>query len=328
MTQPQAQDDHAERVGVVLMSYGTPTGPDDIESYYTDIRRGRPPTPEALADLTRRYVAIGGVSPLAEITEDQRARLASELDAIEPGRYEVRLGFKHADPKVEATAQDFVDDGFRRLVGLVLAPHYSSASVGGYVAQLRAGAEAGAGHGQTPGQLDVRTIESWAAEPTYIDFLAEDLRTRVATMVAELDGDRHVRVLFTAHALPQRVIDAGDPYADELRTTAEAVVDAAGFGRHDWQIAWQSAGRTPEPWLAPDIVDVIDQLGSDDDIGGVIVCACGFVADHLEVLYDLDIEAAGRASAIGLAFDRSASVADDAAVISALAHRVHDLAST
>jgi ferrochelatase len=128
--------------------------------------------------------------------------------------------------------------------------------------------------------------------------------------------------------VPQRVIDAGDPYTDELRTTAETVADTAGFGRDDWQIAWQSAGRTPEPWLGPDILDVIDQLGADDDIAGVVVCACGFVADHLEVLYDLDIEAAGRASAIGLAFDRSASVADDAAVISALAHRVHDLAST
>jgi ferrochelatase len=308
---------HADRVGVVLMAYGTPKAPGDIEEYYTDIRRGRPPTLEALADLTRRYDAIGGISPLTRITEAQRARLVEALDAIEPGRYEVRLGFKHTDPKVEATAAGFVADGYRRVVGLVLAPHFSSASIGGYIAQLDAGVESGA---------EVRAIESWAVEPAFVDFLADDLGSRVARMVAEVGDGRRVRVLFTAHSLPQRVIDGGDPYVDELRSTADAVARSAGLGPNDWQIAWQSAGRTPEPWIGPDILDVLDALGSDESVGGVIVCACGFVADHLEVLYDLDIEAARRATANGLVFDRTAGVADDATVMSALARRVHDLA--
>jgi ferrochelatase len=309
--------EHVQRVGVVLMSYGTPATPDDIETYYTDIRRGRPPTQEALADLTRRYEAIGGISPLAAITEAQRVALAAALETAEAGLHDVRLGFKHAAPKVEATAAALVADGCGPIVGLVLAPHYSSASIGGYVSQLRAGA----------GPL-VRAVESWATEPSYVDFLAADLRARIAAMAERLGGRRGVRVLFTAHSLPQRVIDAGDPYVDELQATADAVAGTAGLSGDAWQIAWQSAGRTSEPWLGPDILDVLDVLGAEEGVDGVIVCACGFVADHLEVLYDLDIEAAARAAAHGLEFGRTASVADDALVMSALAARVLDLATS
>jgi protoporphyrin/coproporphyrin ferrochelatase len=142
--------------------------------------------------------------------------------------------------------------------------------------------------------------------------------------------DGTIRVLFTAHSLPQRIIDSGDPYPDELRSTAEAVAAELGLTEgSDWQIAWQSAGRTPEPWIGPDILDVIDELGAPGTgVGGVIVSACGFVADHLEVLYDLDIEAAERARAHGLAFDRTACVNDDPAVMAALAERVIAAASS
>lgn len=318
MTGAAAASTSARSVGVVLMAYGTPPGPDAVEEYYTDIRRGRPPTAEALADLVRRYEAIGGVSPLAAITEAQRLALAAALERLAPGRYDVRLGFKHAAPKVESTAAGLVDEGFGRIVGLVLAPHFSTASIGGYVAQLRAGAGDDA---------DVRAIESWATEPAYIAFLAADLATRMAAMRSGLAPGTRPHVLFTAHALPQRVIDGGDPYAVELRATAEAVAASVGLVEgDDWEVAWQSAGRTPEPWIGPDVLDVIDRLAAVDAVGGVVVCACGFVADHLEVLYDLDIEAAGRAAANGLAFARTASAADDVAVMTALAARVHDLA--
>jgi ferrochelatase len=304
----------AERVGVVLMAYGTPRTPDEIEAYYTDIRRGRPPTPEALADLTKRYAAIGGVSPLAQLTEAQAAALQLALDAAEPGRFEVSLGLKHADPKVEDTARRVASAGVDAVIGLVLAPHFSSYSIGQYLDRTRQGVtESGA-------DIPVIGVESWAVEPAFVEFLADDLDRRVAAM-RELTGGR-VRVLFTAHSLPQRIIDAGDPYPDELRSTAEAVAARIGLAEgDDWQIAWQSAGRTPEPWIGPDILEVIDSL-ADADVAGVIVCACGFVADHLEVLYDLDIEAADRAASHGLAFDRTACVNDDATIMIALAERV------
>ena len=309
----------SDRVAVVLMAYGTPRTPEEIEPYYTDIRRGRPPTPEALADLTARYAAIGGVSPLAQLTEAQGAALQSALDAAEPGRFEVALGLKHADPKVEDTARRVADDGASAVVGLVLAPHYSSYSIGQYLDRTRQGVD------ESGADITVVGVDSWAVEPAFVEFLASDLAQRVDSM-RERTGGR-VRVLFTAHSLPQRIIDSGDPYPDELRATAEAVAERLALVEgDDWQIAWQSAGRTPEPWIGPDILEVIDALGADDDVAGVIVSACGFVADHLEVLYDLDIEAAGRAASHGLAFDRTACVNDDPAIMAALADRVRALA--
>jgi len=309
----------SDRVAVVLMAYGTPRTPDEIEPYYTDIRRGRPPTPEALADLTARYAAIGGVSPLAQLTEAQGAALQSALDAGDPGRFEVVLGLKHADPKVEVTARRVADEGASAVVGLVLAPHFSSYSIGQYLDRARQGVD------ESGTRIPVAGIESWAVEPAFVEFLADDLATRVAAMREATGG--HVRVLFTAHSLPQRIIDAGDPYPDELRSTAEAVAERVGLTEGvDWQIAWQSAGRTPEPWIGPDILEVIDSLAADGEVAGVIVSACGFVADHLEVLYDLDIEAATRATSQGLAFDRTACVNDDPTIMAALAERVRAVA--
>jgi ferrochelatase len=318
-------DPSTTRTAVLLMAYGTPRHPDEIEPYYTDIRRGRPPTPEALADLVARYAAIGGVSPLATLTEAQRDALQAALDDAAPDRFRVALGLKHADPKVEVAARELAEAGVDTIVGLVLAPHYSSYSIGQYLERTRQGAaEAG-------GSTRVIGIDSWALEPAFVTFLAEDLRARLDTMREHTGGT--VRVLFTAHSLPERIIAAGDPYPDELRSTAEAVAAELGLMEgSDWQIAWQSAGRTPEPWIGPDILAVIDELGTHDSdspdsadtgaVAGVIVCACGFVADHLEVLYDLDIEAAGRAATYDLAFDRTACVNDDPTIMAALAQRV------
>ena len=297
------------KIGVLLMAYGTPRSQEEILPYYTDIRRGRPPTPELLAELTARYDAIGGISPLAQRTESQRDELQRQLDAIEPNRYSVRLGLKHAHPMIEEAVEDFARDGFTELVALVLAPHYSSYSIGQYVGRAR---EAAAPHGIT-----VRGIDSWATEPAFVDFLARDMRTKLGSLPSD------TRVLFTAHSLPQRIIDGGDPYPNELRATAEAV--AARVGLHEgsqWSIAWQSAGRTPEPWIGPDILAVIDELSDARTTSAILVSACGFVADHLEVLYDLDIEAKAHAARRGLAFDRTACVNDDTEVLRALARRV------
>ena len=317
-------DEGRPPIGVLLMAYGTPRRPEDVEAYYTDIRRGRPPTPEALADLVARYDAIGGISPLATLTEAQRDALQAALDERDEGRYHVTLGLKHADPKVEAGAATLVEGGHDPIVGLVLAPHRSSYSIGQYLERAREGVAA------TGADVEVIGIESWATEPAFVEFLADDLRSRHEAMVTRLadDGDeRRVHVVFTAHSLPQRVIDGGDAYPDELRSTAEAVARLAGLGDDQWSIGWQSAGRTPEPWLGPDILTVIDELGSDPEVGGVVVSACGFVADHLEVLYDLDIEARHRADDADLRFDRTACVNDDAEVVAALADRVVEAAA-
>ena len=297
------------KIAVLLMAYGTPRTPDEILPYYTDIRRGRAPTDEQLADLIRRYDAIGGISPLNERTEAQRRALQSALDDRAPGRYTVVLGMKHAAPMIEDAVAGLASQGITQVIGIVLAPHYSAYSIGQYMERTEAAA--------TPFGITVTPIESWAIEPALVSFLAADLRTRLDAMPT------NTKVFFTAHSLPQRIIDGGDPYPHELRATAEAVARAAGLGHWStWAIAWQSAGRTPEPWIGPDILDVLRDLGESENADGALVCACGFVADHLEVLYDLDIEAKSLASALGLAFDRTACVNDDPGVMAALAERI------
>jgi ferrochelatase len=300
-------------LGVVVMAYGTPASPDDVERYYTDIRRGRPPSPEQLRDLCRRYDAIGGTSPLLERTEAQRAALQAALDERAPGPCAVALGQKHSSPFIEDATAALVEHGASTIVGLVLAPHYAAASVGEYQRRL---SEACAARGAAS-----VAIESWHLLPEYIAFLA----AAVTEARASLPDDH--QVLFTAHSLPVRALQ-GDPYPDQLRASATAVAAACGLARWaGWSVAWQSAGATPEPWRGPDVVEVIKELGATGRSSGVCVCPQGFVADHLEVLYDLDIEAARAASEAGLTFARTRVLNDDPAVIGALADLVLAAAS-
>jgi len=299
------------KTAVLLMAYGTPRSREEILPYYTDIRRGRVPTEEQLSDLTARYEAIGGLSPLAALTESQRDALQIALNNIAPNTYHVVLGLKHAAPMIEDAVQQLAAEGFTKIIALVLAPHYSSYSIGQYVGRATEAA--------TPHGISVVGITSWATEEAFIAFLAADMSAKLASMPA------NTHVLFTAHSLPQRIIDAGDPYPSELRSTAVAVAAKLGLEENtQWSIAWQSAGRTPEPWIGPDILDVIDSLAAQTTpVAGVLVSACGFVADHLEVLFDLDIEALHRAQQHGLAFARTECVNDNGAIMNALAHRVH-----
>ena len=276
-------------VGVVVMAYGTPSSPGEIEAYYTHIRRGRPPTAEQLADLRSRYDAIGGLSPLRRITEAQRDRIASALG----DGYHVELGYKHASPFIEDAVAALPSD-VAGVVGVVLAPHYSRGSIGEYAERL--------GH---------RTIESWHDLPEWRSFQATAVRDALRELPAR------TTVLFTAHALPERVL-AGDRYPDELLASATAIASEAGLDPGSWSLAWQSAGRTPEPWRGPDVLEVISSLDTD----GVLVCPQGFTADHLEVLYDLDIAARQHAERLGIAFARTAMVNDDAVVLGAVAERV------
>jgi ferrochelatase len=293
----------SDAVGVVVMAYGTPAGPDDVEAYYTHVRRGRPPTPEQLADLQRRYDAIGGISPLLSRTRAQIDGLQGALDAADHGRFVCRLGQKHAAPFIEDGVAELVAAGVGSIIGVVLAPHFSALSVGEY--HDRAGAAAGA--------VGYTGIDSWHLEPGLIDLLAD----RLTEALTRFPTGSRVQTLVTAHSLPQRVLDMGDPYPDQLRETAAAVAGAAGVIR--WQLAWQSAGRTPEPWIGPDILEVIRQLGAEGEVQGVVVCPAGFTSDHLEVLFDVDIEARRVADGLGLQLERTTSLNDDPAFIAVLA---------
>ena len=299
-------------VGVVVMAYGTPATPEDIEPYYTHIRRGRPPTEEQLAELTARYAAIGGISPLAQRTRAQLDAIAASLEAAEPGRYLVRLGQKHAAPFIEDAVAELAGLGVERVLGVVLAPHYSGFSVGQY--NERAAQAAGAAG------LDYAGIDSWSAEPAFVEHQAASVRERLAGL------PERSKVVFTAHSLPERVLE-GDPYPDQLRASAADIAGRAGLGEwSEWSIGWQSAGRTPEPWRGPDILDIIRELAATGRAEGVLVVPQGFTSDHLEVVYDLDIEAAAVADEVGLAFARTDVVNDDPAVMGALADRLRALA--
>jgi ferrochelatase len=269
------------------MAYGTPATPDDIEPYYTHVRRGRPPTPELLADLRRRYDAIGGTSPLLELTSQQAAGLQAALGDA----YRVELGMKHAPPFIEDGVAALTAAGVTDLVGLVLAPHYSALSVGEYAKRAEDAAKAGG--------LPITVVKSWHLAPGYLDLLTGFIRDEVARLEAE-----PVEVVFTAHSLPSRILDMGDPYPGQLAETADAVAERAGL--ESWSVAWQSAGRTPEPWIGPDLLAVLPGL-VDAGMAGVVVCAAGFVSDHLEILYDLDVEARAEADRLGLAFARTPS---------------------
>jgi ferrochelatase len=287
--------------GVLLMAYGTPEREGDLEAYYTDIRRGRPPTPEQLADLRRRYDAIGGLSPLAARTRAQ----AAGLQAVLGDEWRVELGLKHASPSIEAGVEALAAAGVESFVSLVLAPHFTALSVGQY---LERAADAS-------GHLKVRDVTAWWDRPALIDLLAE--RVREAT-----PAGKRTMLLVTAHSLPEGALKLDHPtYEEQQRAPGELLAAAAGVGGGDWRIAWQSAGRTPEPWIGPDILEVIRSL-PDEGVEHVVVCPAGFTSDHLEVLYDVDIEARGVAESVGLTLSRTASLNDDPRFLTLLADLV------
>lgn len=294
--------------GLLVMAYGSPGSAEDIEAYYTHIRRGRRPTREQLADLVRRYEAIGGTTALAERTAEQLR--AIEL-AVTRGKADwvVRLATLHSTPAITQSVASLVGSGVERIVGLVLAPHYCAASVGEYHRQAISALEDVDG-------VTYHRIDSWHLLDALIGFQADQVRACLDEL------PERTRVVFTAHSLPQRVL-AGDPYPQQLRDSASAIAGRAGIASADrWSIGWQSAGATPEPWLGPDLAEVIAEVASTRRYEGILVVPQGFTSAHLEVLYDVDIEAAALARRVGLAFGRTQMVNDEPAVMAALASLV------
>ena len=276
------------------MAYGSPSAIEDIPAYLADIREGKPVSERAIEELVERYRLIGGRSPLDDVTEAQRAALERELGLP------VRVGMKHWRPRIAEAVDAALADGAERIVGLVLAPHYSRLSIAGYRSRLE---EALAG------RADLVFVESWHDHEPFLDVLADRVRGRAA------------HVVFTAHSLPERILADGDPYRDQLLETSRLVAERAAL--ESWSFAFQSASATGEPWLGPGILEELDRLHA----GGaesVLVCPVGFVSDHLEILWDLDVEARDRARELGLELDRIESLNDDPAFVRALAELVRE----
>ena len=274
------------------MAYGSPERPEDIPAYFSDIRGGRPVPQEAVDELVERYRRIGGTSPLNRITEAQRASLE------EATGLPVYVGMKHWRPWIPEAVEQAVGDGAERLVGLVLAPHYSHISIGGYRDRLEQGLDR---------RAELVFVESWHDHEPYIALLADRVR----------GTDAHV--VFTAHSLPERIIAEGDPYRDQLLETSRLVAERAGIST--WSFAFQSESPTGEPWLGPDILVELESL-CERGVRTVLVAPVGFVSDHLEILWDLDVEACEKAAELGLELDRIDSPNDDPAFIRALADLV------
>ena len=309
--------------GVLVMAHGTPSDPAGIESFYTSIRRGRPPTPELLAELVGRYEAIGGTSPLAERTRSQVEGLAAVLEAVAPGEYVVRYGAKHTKPTIEEAVAELIATGAQRVVAIVLTPHQSSLGSGEYLRRAL-DAAASAAH-----PVPLTSIPSWHRAPGLAPLLADRTEAALATLASPAtDGPHRTVVFFTAHSLPSRVVGEGDPYPDQVAESASDVAQLLGLDDRpgmSWGVAWQSAGRTPDPWIGPDLLLEIRRV-AEEGATSVVVCPVGFVSDHLEILYDLDIEALGAARSAGLAFARTRSLNDDPRFLGLLAGVVQDAA--
>jgi len=281
---------------VILMAYGSPSRLEDIRPYLEDIREGRPVSDEAVEELTERYRRIGG-SPLDEVTEAQRAALEGELG------FPVFVGMKHWQPRIAGAVERALAGGADTVVGVVLAPHYSRLSVEGYRERLENALQ---------GRAELRFVESWHTHEPYLDVLADRVR----------GTDAHV--VFTAHSLPARILDEGDPYRDQLLETSRLVAERAGL--ESWSFAFQSESRTGEPWLGPDILAELEALHARG-VERVLVCPVGFVSDHLEILWDLDVEARERAAELGLDLDRIESLNADPAFVRGLAELVRETVS-
>ena len=270
--------------GVLLMAHGTPSSLDEMPEYLRLVRGGRPASPELVEEMRHNYEAIGGRSPLTTLTLAQGEALRARLGNATP----VAVGMRNWKPFIDDALGELHEAGVTRVIGIPLAPQFSSLSVGKYYSAASAGLRDG---------MELVPVQSFHAHPLLVQAFAERLGS--ARPGAETE------VVFTAHSLPQRVVDGGDPYVDEVRATAQAVAARAGLAR--FQIAYQSAGRTPEPWIGPDVSDVI----RDRAAAGVrefLVAPIGFVCDHTEILFDIDVQARAAAQSCGAALRRTESL--------------------
>ena len=288
-----------ERVAVLLMAYGGPGSLDEVEPYLMDVRGGRPTSAQFVEEVKQRYAQIGGRSPIRELTEAQAAGVREALGE----RFAVYVGMRHWHPYIRDAVAKIVADGHGRAVGIVLAPHYSALSVGAYEKQLL---EA------TGGRVETAMVHRWGDHPMFLDAVTG----RLTRALDRFPSPRDVQVLFTAHSLPERILATGDPYPDELRASAAAVAQRGGLA--GWHLAFQSAGATPEPWLGPEAGALMTELARAGRRAFLIV-PVGFVCDHVEILYDVDIVYQSLARRLGVRLERTASLNDDPLLVGAVA---------
>jgi protoporphyrin/coproporphyrin ferrochelatase len=301
-------------IGVLVMAYGGPDSLDEIPGYLADIRSGRPTPARIVEEITHNYQQIGGKSPLLEITRKQVLAIQAQLD---PSVFRLYLGMRHWSPWIEDTVRDMLDDGITHAVSLVLAPHYSKMSIAKYQAKIAAGLE------MQRGQIQLAHIESYHDAPGLVQALAERVE---AGLRCWSEAERQaIHVIFSAHSLPVRILKTGDPYDEQLQQTARLVAERAGLEDGQWSWSYQSAGRSPEPWLGPQLPEHLRAL-AERGIRNVISLPVGFVSDHVEILYDIDIQAQGVARELGMRLERPPALNDDPLFIDTLAGLIREKA--
>lgn len=300
-------------VGVLIMAYGGPNSLDDVPDYLADIRRGRP-TPQALIDeITERYAGIGGRSPILELTRAQAASIERELNAREDGHdFRCYVGMRHWHPYIEEVVPSMLADGVDLIVGAVMAPHFSRMSVGAYMGKLeKALKDSCAG-------VPVAQVRSWKYEPDFIQSVASKIRAALSEKFPERSLN-DVPVLFTAHSLPARVLESGDPYREEILASVELV--AAELGLTNYRFAFQSQGATADPWLGPTVEETLEELAGSG-VSELLLVPIGFVCDHVEVLFDVDIEHRQQAAELGIRLERTDMLNDDPGLARAVAQAI------
>ncbi len=296
-------------IGVLVMAYGGPNTLDEVEPYLLDVRGYRPTAPAIIHEVRERYRQIGGRSPILERTQAQATALATALNVGQVGNlpYNVFVGMRHWHPYLKDTLAEMSHAGISRAVGLVMAPHYSRMSIGAYFKKVD---EAGS-------PIELARLERWHLLPGYLDALADRVRAALERFPTAVRAE--APVVFTAHSLPQRILEWGDPYPDELHATVAAVMER--LGTHPYEFAYQSAAMTAEPWLGPDVAEVIDRLALEGK-RHILIAPVGFVCEHVEILYDIDIVLKRQAKSVGIHLERIEMLNSSPLMIAGLAELV------
>jgi ferrochelatase len=302
-------------LGVLVMAYGGPNSLDEIPGYLADIRSGRPTSSSVLEEIRENYRQIGGKSPLLEITRRQIHALERHFKPVD---FKFYLGMRHWSPWIEETVRDMLEESITHAVSLVLAPHYSKLSVARYQAKIAAGLE------MYRGEIEFAHVESYHTAPGLIQALANRVKEGLASWPSA--ERRSVHVVFSAHSLPVRILKMGDPYETQLHETAGMVAEKAGLENDQWSWSYQSAGRSPEPWLGPQLPEHLRTLAGRG-IREVVSIPVGFVSDHVEILFDIDIQAQGVARGLGIRMVRPPALNEDPLFIGALAEAIREKAS-